>query len=288
MKKICLWILLLGAGACSSKPQPALVVSQQQVITRSVAAQCRTPALDREIAIDYWEKASSQDTKTRFKRWKSSGSKVSLNGLILDGDCDRFQTIANDETKTLVLNSLEGDVDEAVCIGQEIRRRKLNTEVNGLCLGPCFEILFLAGEKKRIEDGLIGMYPSKDTGRKFDSEKTRQSLQAQVQQQDLNIRMQMPDASEEEIRQTKETLIRQYTDEFREGFERYVKFKESLRIPQSFDDEFNGDPVNPQGQPVVIVPRASLLDRHNLPMYSGAPSPCLLQSLAGSVQFIMK
>ncbi len=240
------------------------------------------------MAAEYWEKASSQDTTTRFKRWKSSDSKIFLNGLILEGDCLRFQTLANEKIETVVLNSVEGDVDEAVCIGQEIQKRKLRTQVAGMCLGPCFELLFLSGREPQIRDGFVGMYASPDNPREFDEVKARSALETQIKSQDLRLRMQLPDASEAQLTQIKQKLTHENLQKFRMGFENYIRFKNHLGLKEDFDQAFQGESLNAAGQAVVILPSANFLRKHRWPAYEGAANLCLTRPLQKSLQFIVK
>ena len=87
--------------------------------------------------------------------FKFVGTQVTMNGLIIDGDSQKFQdTIGDKLVRSIVLDSRGGDVLEAMDIGERIRLKNADTTVgpDGKCASAC-ALIWAAGTHRSIADG---------------------------------------------------------------------------------------------------------------------------------------
>jgi hypothetical protein len=114
---------------------------------------------------------------------------VSLTGRIVEGDAERFLTVANlakteGHTVTAVaLDSLGGLIAEAAKIAVSVRGAGIATEVasGATCTSACF-LIFAAGEQKLADPGArIGVHSAKDlTGTETDRSATSTLTMARI------------------------------------------------------------------------------------------------------------
>ena len=82
------------------------------------------------------------------------GATLLMSGIVSSSDRDRFKDQLDDGTLRLVIlsESAGGDLNAAMWIAHEIRNRKINTAVDGLCASAC-AIIFMGGEARQMLDG---------------------------------------------------------------------------------------------------------------------------------------
>ena len=86
-----------------------------------------------------------------------------LSGKVISGDCRELENEISKKLKKIILtNSGGGKASEGYCIGELIRKYKLNTEIRGRCASSCSR-MWLGGVKRRLYDntsrvGLHGNY----------------------------------------------------------------------------------------------------------------------------------
>ena len=83
---------------------------------------------------------------------------VSLEGPIEQGSFAEFQSVFDDRVSTVILNSGGGDTYDGVQIGRVLHSAGVEIRVRGFCLSSCANYLFTAGQKKIIEDGIVGFH----------------------------------------------------------------------------------------------------------------------------------
>ena len=92
---------------------------------------------------------------------------IRINGPIESGDFERFeQALKSLQSPTIKLTSPGGVLSDALAIGNEIRRLKLNTYVEyyALCASAC-GLIWLSGTTKSIEGaGLVGFHSAYNKG----------------------------------------------------------------------------------------------------------------------------
>jgi hypothetical protein len=78
-----------------------------------------------------------------------NGGSILLSGVLGTGSAERVRTIlaATPDIKLVQLDSIGGRIFEAQAIAAEVRQRRLNTYVTGMCVSAC-TIIFLAGEAR--------------------------------------------------------------------------------------------------------------------------------------------
>lgn len=94
---------------------------------------------------------------------------IYLNGSITDGAAKRFVKQAAEASKsldTVYLNSVGGVIEEAITIGEHIRKKRLNTVINGECSSAC-TLIFLFGKTRIMPAGTtLGFHASSFAGQK--------------------------------------------------------------------------------------------------------------------------
>ncbi len=73
---------------------------------------------------------------------------LAVEGGIEDGSDELFRSALTPSTRRVVLNSVGGSVTPVLNMADEIRSRRLDVEVRGLCASSCANYLFVAGERK--------------------------------------------------------------------------------------------------------------------------------------------
>jgi hypothetical protein len=92
-------------------------------------------------------------------RWKLQKNVITFKGSLVRGDCNKFKSVLEDSTNRMVVNSQGGSVEDGICIGQEMVRRKFEeVTVDGVCLSSCANYLFLGATKKIIKKGIVGYH----------------------------------------------------------------------------------------------------------------------------------
>lgn len=88
------------------------------------------------------------------------GSDLSLRGNLAAGSAERFEALlgANPGVRRVVLSSSRGRAFEAERIAALIRRRGLDTRVEGECLAPCTDLLIAGRERTAPERARIGFH----------------------------------------------------------------------------------------------------------------------------------
>lgn len=79
---------------------------------------------------------------------------LTLNGQFESGESLRFQKFLSTHPKTqfILLQSYGGSVNEAMKVGQLIRRANLNTAVETYCYSACF-ITLMSGTERYVQEG---------------------------------------------------------------------------------------------------------------------------------------
>lgn len=81
--------------------------------------------------------------------WKRLDSKtIKFEGEIEIGEFERFKSVFNNQVTQLIVNSPGGQGGEAVRIGNELFKHKVDVYVAGECMSACANALFLAGHRK--------------------------------------------------------------------------------------------------------------------------------------------
>ena len=84
--------------------------------------------------------------------WKRLDSKtLKFEGEIGTGDFERFKSVFDNKVTQLIVNSPGGDGYEAVRIGNELLKHKIDVYVAGECMSACANALFLAGHRKFLD-----------------------------------------------------------------------------------------------------------------------------------------
>jgi tetratricopeptide (TPR) repeat protein len=87
---------------------------------------------------------------------------VTVEGEILLGDCERWESTLRPTVTNVVLNSIGGRVGQGQCISRSIARHQLTTYVRQECASICF-LLFAAGKRKwACQDARIGVHHPRD------------------------------------------------------------------------------------------------------------------------------
>lgn len=94
---------------------------------------------------------------------------IYIDGSITDGAAKRFQKHVGDKGRsldTVYLNSVGGVIEEAIAIGEYIRKKRLNTVINGECSSAC-TLIFLYGKNRIMPTGsTLGFHASSFAGQK--------------------------------------------------------------------------------------------------------------------------
>ncbi len=85
---------------------------------------------------------------------------VCISGIIQKNSYNEFiETIKNNNIKTIYINSLGGDVDEAISIARFISENRIDVIVSDFCFSSCANYLFVSGNKKQITtDGVVAWH----------------------------------------------------------------------------------------------------------------------------------
>lgn len=73
-----------------------------------------------------------------------------IDGALVSGLFDKIKALDTPKVKRVRINSGGGDTVEGMNIGEFVRDRRLDVEVDGLCLSSCANYIFPAGEKKFV------------------------------------------------------------------------------------------------------------------------------------------
>lgn len=108
--------------------------------------------------------------------WKrTSPHTIIFTGEITKDDVASFHRIYQYTDTTLILNSTGGLIEPALTIAETlIKNNKLETVVQGLCASSCANYLFLAGNTRRIDRGVVGYHGNMRAY--FESEKFRDDI----------------------------------------------------------------------------------------------------------------
>lgn len=108
------------------------------------------PALDR----------SKDDNPNNLNRIRVEGSALLIEGLLINGDCDRVKTkLEKAKVDKLIVNSQGGLVHEGLCIADLLKTKEIRqTIVKGVCWSSCANYLFLGADEKTIERGTVGFH----------------------------------------------------------------------------------------------------------------------------------
>ncbi len=104
----------------------------------------------------FWEREEGESEHSLWVR--EDRETLSQHGPIHPGDLDRFRSVFDEHVKYVIVDSKGGDVDEAVRIGMILKNANLTVIVRGLCLSSCANYFFTAGNKRVIENGLVGFH----------------------------------------------------------------------------------------------------------------------------------
>jgi len=89
-------------------------------------------------------------TAQAMKMVQRGDDTIVLSGRVVDGDCWKLEKKINERTKKIVLTrSGGGRAIEGYCIGELIREKKLNTEIEGRCASSCSR-MWLGGVQRTL------------------------------------------------------------------------------------------------------------------------------------------
>lgn len=80
---------------------------------------------------------------------------ITISGIIDTNTAKDVSSILNDHVKTIAIVSEGGDLDTSIEIGKIIRRNRLSIFISKYCMQNCASIIFLAAEKRFIENNAI-------------------------------------------------------------------------------------------------------------------------------------
>ncbi|MGZ0193327.1 MAG: hypothetical protein ACKVG5_13470 [Acidimicrobiales bacterium] len=91
--------------------------------------------------------------------WKRiDDTTISFTGPIELGSLTEFRSVFDERVTTVIVNSAGGETSDAVKIGLDLVDAGVDVIVDGYCLSSCANYLFLAGETKDLQDGLVGFH----------------------------------------------------------------------------------------------------------------------------------
>lgn len=108
-------------------------------------------------------------------------SRVSANTLRFEGEIgfdeyENYLKIISDEDKIIIVNSEGGFTGAGVNIGLDMVDRNLTVIVRNECLSSCANYIFLAAQKKIIDNGYVGFHGSNIEYQKYDLNKDLEEM----------------------------------------------------------------------------------------------------------------
>lgn len=97
-------------------------------------------------------------------------STIKFEGEITFEEYENYLAIISDNDRVMILNSEGGFTGAGVDIGLDMLSRDLTVIVRNECLSSCANYLFLAAEKKVIDNGYVGFHGSNTEYEKNDLE----------------------------------------------------------------------------------------------------------------------
>ena len=90
---------------------------------------------------------------------RTSSTTITFHGVIEKGELSRFLAIYRSSDTTLIVDSTGGQMDAALEIGKTLLNNpNLTVVVRGICASSCANYLFLAGQTKVIDHGIVGFH----------------------------------------------------------------------------------------------------------------------------------
>ena len=107
---------------------------------------------------------------------EASGSVVYMSGDVVGDECKKLSEILNTQTIDLVVlgDSNGGDANAGFCVGETIRKNKISTVINGVCVSSCSR-MWLGGVSRKLEGNAsaVGLHGNYSNGRLIDKSTTR-------------------------------------------------------------------------------------------------------------------
>jgi ATP-dependent protease ClpP protease subunit len=96
----------------------------------------------------------------RSGEWsRTSPTSIAFHGEIEKDELSRFMAIYQPTDETLIVDSTGGHMASALDIGKIlINNKNLTVIVRGVCMSSCANYLFLAGQTKVMDGGLVGFH----------------------------------------------------------------------------------------------------------------------------------
>lgn len=119
----------------------------------SLALAVSTAALLPAVALAAWQPMNIEDERVLLSPPEIAvrNGVLFYDGKIIPGSAEKVAAqLKMRRVEKISLNSIGGDVAEALALGREIARHKLDVEVRNVCASACANYLFPAGKNKFI------------------------------------------------------------------------------------------------------------------------------------------
>lgn len=91
--------------------------------------------------------------------WRAiSKDTLSFKGNIESSELQKFKEVFNSGIKKIIVDSGGGDAEVGLQIGQIIASGNVDVEVQGICVSSCANYIFTAGNRKILNNGIVGFH----------------------------------------------------------------------------------------------------------------------------------
>ena len=88
----------------------------------------------------------------------SSPNTINLKGIIENGDAQELALLLTKNVTNIVVDSLGGNAEEGLKIGELLVKQGVNVEVTGVCVSSCANYIFTSGKRKILSEGIVGYH----------------------------------------------------------------------------------------------------------------------------------
>lgn len=208
--------------------------------------------------------ANRINSEPNFKKFKRDKNVLYYSGTIEDGDCEAFKKNM-DKVSLLVVNSVGGDINEGICMGNQVFAKRMDVKVYGACLSSCANYIFASGKNKTIH-GIVGFHGNAKWTWARDYNSTFNSMREKMEKEKLDkktIEANFFSANEsvEKMIKTEDELLSKLgirDDLFRLS----ARFSRGSALPDYFE---------------YLVPEIETLKRYGFRNISGTQDFCLIK-----------